>query len=134
MWTAAFKSPDPETIFHVHGVTGVYVSVINHINEMLLTAARERGLEVMAGEQKPSMSELYDAVKADGGLTASQVERLKEMNWARNELEHSSPTITAEQAYDAIVMLQKTAKPVLQNYWRWLQANGLEHLLTGAES
>jgi hypothetical protein len=128
IWEQAFTSADPSIILDVHGVIGVYVSIVNHVTEMMMTAASERGLAVIA-QGKPAAAALYAAIKADGGLTASQADRLKDLNWARNELEHSSPTISAEQTYDAIVLLQKSIRPVLQSYVNWLQANNLNHLL-----
>ena len=129
LWEDAFTSSDPDVILHVTGVTGLYVGIVNHLTEMMMTAARERGLPVMSGDSKPTAATLYDAIAADGGLTTSQADRLKGFYWARNELGHSSPTITADEVYDAMVLLQKSVRPVLQSYVNWLQANGLTHLL-----
>jgi hypothetical protein len=129
IWEKAFNNEDPATVLDVHGVTGVYVALMNNITEMMMTAARDRGLAVMSGGAKPPAPQLYDTLAGDGALTVIQADRLKDLNWVRNQLEHSSPTITADEVYEAMALFQQSYQPVLQNYVNWLKEHGLNHLL-----
>lgn len=129
VWKAAFEADEPSTILDVHSLTGVFEDLMNNLTEMMLTAAHERHLPVVNSVGKPKAPELYDAVTADGGLTRAQANVLKDLNWVRNQLQHSSPVITADEAYEGIVRLQRSLVPVLRSYVNWLDANGLSQLL-----
>ena len=66
LWEQAFTSTEPEHIVAVKAVTGLYGGLVNHLVEMLHAAARLCGLDVAAGEERPSGPQLFAAVRADG--------------------------------------------------------------------
>jgi hypothetical protein len=75
---------------------------------MLHVAARLRGLEVAGRDTKPDGPTLFAAVREDGGLTDNQVLVLTQLYAIRNELQHASPGVEADEVYDNFVLLPKT--------------------------
>lgn len=124
-WATAFDSRDPASIRDVKAVTGLYEGLVNHLVEMLYIAARLRGLEVGTREQRPTGPELFAAVREDNGLTSHQATMLKRLYTTRNELQHASPGVSAEDVYDEIVLLSKTLARFANSYLQWLERNGL---------
>jgi hypothetical protein len=127
-FTQAFEDADPQAIVDMRSLTGLFEDLPNNLTEMLLTAAKERQLGVVA-DGKPTVPDLLDAIAADGGLTAQQVTELKDLNWVRNQFQHSSPTITAEEAYNGILRLRQSYRGLLQRFVDWLKANNLDYVL-----
>jgi hypothetical protein len=107
-WAAAFDSSDAAAILAVTPVTGLFEGLVNHLMEMLHAAARLVGLDVARGPQRPSGRALAHAVRDDGGLTANQADVLVRLYELRNELQHASIDVKADQLFDGIVLLQKT--------------------------
>lgn len=124
-WAAAFDSRDPASIRDVKAVTGLYEGLVNHLVEMLHIAARLRGLEVSKREERPTGPELFAAAREDNGLTSHQVTVLKRLYAMRNELQHASPGVAAEDVYEEIVLLSKTLARFAKSYLEWLERNGL---------
>ena len=122
-WIEGFESDDPETIVAVTSVTGLYEGLVNHLVEMLLVAAKLRGLAIVQGETRPTGPDLFRAVGEDGGLTDNQVEVLLRLYGMRNDLQHSSPGVEGGDAYEHIVLLTKTLKRFVESYIAWLKTH-----------
>jgi uncharacterized protein YutE (UPF0331/DUF86 family) len=127
-WETAFVSDDAQDIYRVFGATGAYQTLVNHLVEMLHVGARLAGLGVAQGDQKASAPKLIDAVKRDGGLTANQAEVLKSLYSTRNDLQHASLDVQADEVYDEIVLLQKTLARFATSYVRWLEGHDIQLL------
>jgi uncharacterized protein YutE (UPF0331/DUF86 family) len=125
-WNIAFASDDAEHIYHVFGVTGAYQALVNHLVEMLHIGARLAALEIARGERTPPTPALIDAVRDDEGLTANQAEVLKRLYRTRNELQHASLEVQAEDVYDDVVLLQKALARFAKSYVQWLEAHGAQ--------
>lgn len=124
-WELAFTSNDPRRIVAVAAATGLYVSLVNHLVEMLHVAARLRGLDVARRETRPAGPVLFAAVREDGGLTDNQVRVLTELYGMRNELQHASPGVEANDVYDMFVLLPKTLGRFAKSYVEWLHGHGV---------
>jgi hypothetical protein len=124
-WRRAFESPAPQDILAVKAVTGMYESLVNHLVEMLLVAARLRGLEIARREAKPSGPALFAAVAADGGLSANKVAVLTRLYALRNELQHASPSLEAKQVQVDVMLLGRTLGSFAQAYVAWLETHGI---------
>jgi hypothetical protein len=120
-WEEAFTSGDPATIVEVVAAKGLYEALLNHVVEMLQAGARLAGLDVARGEEKPPAPPLINAVKDDGGLTANQAELLLKLSRLRNELQHASPGVQADQAREGIEVLYKTLPGIARGYVAWLE-------------
>lgn len=129
-WERAFSSDDPETIAKVVAVTGAYQLLVNHLVEMLQAAGRIAGLSVCQTETKPSARALLNAVKADGGLTANQVNNLMRLYRTRNELQHSSLDVQADQVHADIELISKTVGDFVKSYLSWLERYDVQILPT----
>jgi hypothetical protein len=132
-WTEAFLSSDPEVIYRVIGVTGSFQGIVNHIVEMLHVGARLAGLAPTDGQDKPSAPRLIAAVRDDGGLTANQADVLIRLCRTRNDLQHASLDVQADQVYDDIVLLRKTLARLARSYVVWMERHDV-HLLPRGES
>jgi len=124
-WSQAFDSEDPETIVSVKAVTGLYEGLVNHLVDMLLVAARLRGLEAVRQDVRPTGPELFRAVGEDGGLTPNQVEVLTRLYAMRNELQHSSPGVEGGEVYDDVLLLTRTLRRFVTSYIEWLKRHGI---------
>jgi hypothetical protein len=125
-WRRAWASDEPEDILTVKGVTSLFEGLVNHLVEMLHVAARLRGLPVaMMDDDKPSGPQLFAAVRSDGGVTENQVEVLTRIYSTRNELQHSSPGVEADDIYDDVILIQKTLNRFAQTYVVWLEKHGI---------
>ena len=126
-WAEAFSqtTADPQTIVNVKAVTGLYEGLVNHLVEMMQSAARARGLAVVKGEVRPNGPELFAAVHDDGGITSSQVDVLRRLYQMRNQLQHASPGVDAAQVLDDIELLQKTLARFVKSYVLWLERHGI---------
>lgn len=124
-WRSAFADPDPEAVLKVAAVTGLFNQLVNHLIEMLQVAARLRGLDISRGEEKPSTPGLLAAVRGDGGLTANQESVLKRLQGMRNELQHASPGVEADEVYDDILLLARTLKRFAQSHLAWLSSHDI---------
>jgi hypothetical protein len=125
LWEQAFTSTEPEQIVAVKAVTGLYEGLVNHLVEMLHAAARLCALEVAVGDERPNGPELFAAVCVDGGLTANQADVLGRLYTMRNELQHASPSVDADEVYDSIELLTKTLKRFTKSYIDWLKRHGV---------
>jgi hypothetical protein len=124
-WADAFESQRPEDIRDVKATTALYEGLVNHLVEMLYVAGRMRGLDIALRPDRCSGPELFDAVRADGGLTANQVGALKRLYAMRNELQHASPGVQAGEVYDHIVLLDKTLSRFARSYVEWLRGHDI---------
>jgi hypothetical protein len=124
-WAERFESDQPEDIVAIKAATGLYEGLVNHLAEMLLVAAKLRGLAVAQRDDRPSGPELFAAVGADGGLTDSQVTVLRRLYATRNELQHASPGIEAGQVFDDVQLLLKTLKRFVASYIAWLKQHDI---------
>jgi uncharacterized protein YutE (UPF0331/DUF86 family) len=127
-WETAFASDDAQDIYRVFGATGAYQTLVNHLVEMLHGGARLVGLDVARDDHRASAPRLIDAVKEDGGLTANQAEVLKGLYRTRNDLQHASLDVQADEVYDEIVLLQKTLARFATSYVRWLDGHDIQPL------
>jgi hypothetical protein len=75
---------------------------------------------------------LVDAVSADGGLTANQAEVLKRLYRTRNELQHASLDVQADDVHEAIVLLDKSIGRLASNFVRWLERYDVRVLPSGS--
>ena len=130
LFTEGFEDADPQAIADMRSLTGLFEDLLNNFSEMLLTAARARQLAICADGYKPEVPRLVDAIRADGGFTPAQTDVLKDLNWVRNQFQHSSPTITSEEAYQGILRLRQSYRALIQSFVDWLKTNGLDHLLS----
>lgn len=127
-WEAAFISAEPETIVEVVAAKALYEGLLNHIVEMLYAGARLAGLDIARGDEKPSAPALIDAVKDDGGLTASQAETLRKLSRLRNDLQHASPTVQADEAREGIEALYRALPGIAKQALAWLERHGVRVL------
>jgi len=127
-WEDAFASDDPDRIVAVAAATGLYVGLVNHLVEMLQVAARMRGLEVARRDTKPDGPTLFAAVRDDGGLTGNQADVLARLYAIRNELQHASPGVEADEVYDHFVLMPKTLGRFVKSYVEWLHRHGVKVL------
>lgn len=127
-WEEAFTSSDPETIHQVVGVTGTFERLVNHLNGMLSAGARLAQLSLPSEQGPPSNPAIINAVKDDGGLTANQADVLVRLNRTRNDLQHASFEVHANELHADIELLQKTLKRLVTSYVRWLENHGIELL------
>jgi hypothetical protein len=61
----------------------------------------------------------------DGGLTANQATVLLRLYRTRNELQHASVDVEADQIHDDIVLLQKTLGRFAKSYVEWLERHDI---------
>ena len=120
VWDHAFGSDEPDVIAQVIAVTGAYQALVNHLVEMLHAAGRLVSLEACRGDTKPPAPRLIDAVREDGGLTAHQADVLKRLYQTRNELQHASLDVQADEVHAAIELLDKTIGRLVTSYVKWL--------------
>lgn len=128
MWTEAFTSGEPETIYRVVGATGTFERLVNHLNGMLVAGARLAQLPVTRGPHAPSAPSVIDAVKDDGGLTANQAEVLIRLNRTRDRLQHASLDVDAEELHADIELLLKTLHRLVASYVAWLERHDIQLL------
>jgi hypothetical protein len=83
--------------------------------------------EVQASSNLPGPA-LFAAVTKDGGLTLNKFEVLKRLYKMRNDLEHSSPGVDANDVYDDVILLQKTLGGFASSYVKWLDERGIQIL------
>jgi hypothetical protein len=120
-WAQAFASDDPAAIVTVTAVTGLFEGLVNHLMEMLHVASRLTGLQPGKGADKLAGPALIEAVRSDGGLTANQATVLRRLYRTRNELQHASLDVEADQVADDVVLLQKTLGRFAKSYVEWLE-------------
>jgi hypothetical protein len=128
LWEQAFTSQEPERIVEVKAVTALFEGLVNHLVEMLRVAASLRGLDVVAGDERPTGPELFIAVGDDGGLTPNNVTVLKRLYAMRNKLQHASPGVDAGDVYDDVVLLDKTLAGFVKSCLAWLRQHGISLL------
>jgi hypothetical protein len=125
LWVNGFGSDDPRAIVEVKAVTALYETIVNHLVEMLFAAARLRGLAIRSRTGRPSGPRLFDAVGADAGLADDQVGTLKRLYGTRNELQHASPGVEADQVFDDVQLLLRTLGGFVDSYVAWLKRHGV---------
>jgi hypothetical protein len=127
-WAEAFVSDEPQTIHEVIGVTGTFERLVNHLNGMLATGARLAQLPVLGGQDTPSTPAVINAIRDDGGLTASQADVLVRLNRTRNHLQHASLDVQADELHADIELLLKTLKRLVKSYVEWLERHDVQLL------
>lgn len=124
-WANAFDSQEPTDIRDIKAATGLYEGLVNHLVEMLYVAARLRGLDIVVHDGRPSGPALFNGARDDGGLTANQVEVLKRLYGMRNELQHASPGVQADEVREDILLLIKTLGRFAKSYVEWLERHDI---------
>lgn len=71
-WAIAFESDDPRTINSVLEVTAGFEGLVNHLVEILHSAARLVGLPVTRVSHRPNFPELLAAATASGCFSSNQ--------------------------------------------------------------
>ncbi len=127
-WARAFGSDDPQAIVAVTAVTGLFEGLVNHLMEMLHVASRLAGLQLAYGTDKPAAPALIEAVKDDGGLSANQAAVLLRLYRSRNELQHASLDVQADQVREDVLLLQKTLGRFAKSYVEWLERHDIRLL------
>jgi hypothetical protein len=127
-WARAFASDDAKAIVAVTAVTGLFEGLVNHLIEMLHVASRLAGLQLTGGADKPAGPALIEAVRDDGGLSANQATVLVRLYRTRNELQHASLDVQADQIHDDVVLLQKTLGRFAKSYVEWLERHDVRLL------
>jgi uncharacterized protein YutE (UPF0331/DUF86 family) len=102
--------------------------LIDHLNGMLTTGARLAQLPVTGGRETPSSPDVINAIRDDGGLTASQADVLARLNRTRNHLQRASLDVQADELHADIELLLKTLKRLVQSYVEWLERHDVQLL------
>jgi hypothetical protein len=122
-WADAFDSPDADDINRVFTVTGGYLALVNNTAEAIKTGVQLTGLKPTSGI--PGVPGILDAIRADGGLTQTQVKTFTELYRTRNRLQHSSPDIQADEVHTQVRLLLNHLPRFLKSYLAWLQKHDI---------
>ncbi len=124
-WRSAFESAEPYDANRTMVVTGDHSAVLNAYVEILKASAGSRLIGLLP-HRRPHADQVFEAVVADGGLTADQAALLNEVYLLEGRLEHASPDVDAEEVRDAIERLREALPGLIESARVWLHRHGVE--------
>ena len=124
-WRRAFESIEPRDANRTMVVTGDYSAILNAYVEILKASAGSRLLGLLP-HRRPHAEQTFQAVAADGGLSADQVALLNELYVLEGRLEHASPDVDAEEVRVAVQRLRDALPGLIESARAWLERHGVE--------
>jgi hypothetical protein len=124
-WRRAFDSTEPSDTIRTVVVTGSYSALVNAYVEILGSAAGSRLIGLIP-YRRPHAAQVFDAVRADGGLTAEQIVLLNDSYVLEGRLEHASPDVDAEEVREQVERLRGELPGLIESVHTWLKSYGIE--------
>lgn len=124
-WRSAFESVEPRDANRTMVVTGDYSAVLNAYVEVLRASAGSRLVGLLA-YRRPHAEQVFEALVADGGLTAGQGALLNELYLLEGRLEHASPDVDADEVRAGVERLREALPGLIDNTRTWLRRHGVE--------
>ena len=124
-WRDAFESMEPRDANRTMVITGDYSAILNAYVEILKASAGSRLIGLLA-HRRPHAEQVFEAVRADGGLTAGQAALLGELYVLEGRLEHASPDVDAEEVRAAVQRLRDALPGLIESVRAWLARHGIE--------
>jgi hypothetical protein len=122
-WARAFDSSEVEDINMVVQVTGDYVALVNHATEAIRAGVKLVGIPPAPGSR--GAIAYLEAVRADGGISASRATTFSTLYATRNRLQHSSPDVEADEVHKQVRALLKHLPGLIKSYVAWLERHGV---------
>jgi hypothetical protein len=108
--------------------SGTFERLVNHLNGMLLVGARLAQLPLTRRQDAPNTPTVIKAIRDDDGLSANQAKVLTRLNRTRDDLQHASFDVQADELHADIELLLKTLKRLVRSYVEWLARHDIELL------
>jgi uncharacterized protein YutE (UPF0331/DUF86 family) len=124
-WRKAFESPEPADANRTMVVTGDHSAILNAYVEALKASAGSRLLGLLP-HRRPHADQVFEAVRADGGLTKEQAALLNELYAIEGRLEHASPDVDSEEVREAVERLREELPMLIGSVRAWLSRHGVE--------
>ena len=124
-WRRAFDSSEPHDANRTMVVTGDHSAVLNAYVEVLKASAGSR-LTGLLPHRRPHADQVFEAIRADGGLTKKQVAILNALYVLEGRLEHASPDVDAEEVRSAVEGLRTALPGLIESASSWLARHGIE--------
>jgi hypothetical protein len=119
-WRRAFDSSDPRDALRTITVTGSYSAAVNAYVELLKAAAGSR-LFGLLPHRRPHAEQVFEAVRADGGLTEQQAATLNDLYVLEGRIEHASPDVDADEVREAVERLRNELPDLVRSAIAWLK-------------
>lgn len=124
-WRSAFESSEPHDAIRTMVVTGSHSAVLNAYVEILRASAGARIIGLLP-HRRPHADQVFEAVRADGGLTDDQASMLRRLYILEGRLEHASPDVDADEVCEAVERLREALSGLIENTRNWLAGHGVE--------
>ncbi len=124
-WRNAFESSDPRDTNRTMVVTGDHSAVLNAYVEILRASAGSRLLGLLP-HRRPHADQVFEAVRADRGISKAQSALLSRLYVLEGRLEHASPDVDADEVRDAVEQLRKALPGLVESAVEWLGRHGVE--------
>jgi hypothetical protein len=124
-WRRAFDSSEPHDANRTMVVTGDHSAVLNAYVEILRASAGSRLIGLLP-HRRPHADQVFEAIRADRGLTKGQVTLLNEIYVLEGRLEHASPDVDAEEIRNAVEQLRQALPGLIKSTSTWLAHHGIE--------
>jgi hypothetical protein len=124
-WRRAFDSSEPHDANRTMVVTGDHSAVLNAYVEILRASAGSRLIGLLP-HRRPHADQVFEAIRADGGLTKRQVVLLNTIYVLEGRLEHASPDVDAEEVRSAVEELRTALPGLIESTSSWLARHGIE--------
>lgn len=123
-WRTAFDSGEPHDAIRTMSITGTHSAILNAYAEILRAAAGSR-LIGLRPYRRPHADQVFEAVRADGGLSTAQAAMLNRLYVLEGRLEHASPDVDPEEVRDAVETLRTELPQLIAETTNWLSRHGL---------
>lgn len=124
-WRKAFESAEPADANRTMVVTGDHSAILNAYVEILKASGGSRLLGLLP-HRRPHADQVFEAVRADGGLTKEQAVLLNELYAIEGRLEHASPDVDSEEVREAVERLRAELPKLIGSVRSWLSRHGVE--------
>src|SRR5680860_592936 len=118
-WTRSFDSIEPQDTNKTMVVTGDCSAIINSYVEILRTAVGSHLVGVLP-QRHPHAKQAIQALYSDGGISDSQAATLNQLYVLEGRLEHASPDVTADEVFDAVLLLRSALPQLVEAVTDWL--------------
>jgi hypothetical protein len=123
-WRSAFESSEPHDAIRTMVVTGSHSTILNAYVEILRASAGSRLLALLT-HRRPHAEQVFEAVRADGGLTQEQANLLSDLYVLEGRLEHASPDVDADEVREAVERLREALPELIEGASSWLAGYGI---------
>lgn len=123
-WAAAFDSDDPDDVNRVAPVVSGFERIVNGLVEAARSGLIAGGIARPGGTPNTVRADL-EAVRDDGGLTASQCDLLVALSRTRNQLQHDYVDVTADDARAAVRRLIRNLPALTRSLNDWFKRYGV---------